>query len=417
VQQRAWRWLAALAVVVGLEGRAPAGEFFFKPRDRIVFLGDSITEQSHYTNYIEYYLVTRFPDWDLVFFNAGISGDTAGGGNTRAARDVLSERPTAVTINFGMNDGGYRALDERIYGNYIRNQDALVKKLAEAKVRVALLSTSPVEERKRRDGETYNRTLLAFCEGLKSVAAKHGATHGDQFRPALLVLRRMAKDKASFECFPDSVHTNHCGGLLMAHSILTALGAPAVVSDLTLDASGKVASAERCKVSDVKAAGGGLSFTRTDEALPLVPSPDHRDLLDYLDSLSALNHYGLKVTGLAKDERYELKIDGNRAALLKGEALEKGVNLALTELGPIAAQSVAVWNALTEKNRLVRWRFNTYRRSVTEPPGLSKQEQEEINALRERELAVIERALDSQRKKIYDLTRPGSHRFELTRKR
>src|SRR4051812_4621054 len=91
-----------LALSLSAQG-ADADGFFFKPKDRIVFLGDSITEQYDYTNVVEYYLVTRFPTWDLQVYNAGIGGDTAGGGNGRAVRDVLSEKPTAVTINFGMN--------------------------------------------------------------------------------------------------------------------------------------------------------------------------------------------------------------------------------------------------------------------------------------------------------------------------
>ena len=36
-------------------------EFFLRGGDRVVFLGDSITEQKLYTTYIEAYAVTRFP--------------------------------------------------------------------------------------------------------------------------------------------------------------------------------------------------------------------------------------------------------------------------------------------------------------------------------------------------------------------
>src|SRR5262249_30178938 len=74
-------------------------EFFFKPGDRIVFLGDSITAQYQYSTYIELYLTTRFPEWKLTFLNAGISGDTANGGAGRFQKTVLDDKPTAVTIN------------------------------------------------------------------------------------------------------------------------------------------------------------------------------------------------------------------------------------------------------------------------------------------------------------------------------
>src|SRR5216684_2718095 len=74
----------------------PAGDFFFKSGDRIVFLGDSITEQYQYSTYMELYLTTRFPNWNLTFINAGIGGDTAVGGARRFVNHVLDEKPTAL---------------------------------------------------------------------------------------------------------------------------------------------------------------------------------------------------------------------------------------------------------------------------------------------------------------------------------
>ena len=68
---------------------ADPDDFFFKKGDRVLFLGDSITEQYQYSTYMELYLTTRFPDWNLTFLNAGIGGDTANGGNNRFAAHVL----------------------------------------------------------------------------------------------------------------------------------------------------------------------------------------------------------------------------------------------------------------------------------------------------------------------------------------
>src|SRR3954467_494109 len=54
-----------------------AGEFLIHDGDRVVFLGDSITEQRLYTTYIEGYTLARHPDWKLIFRNVGWGGDTA----------------------------------------------------------------------------------------------------------------------------------------------------------------------------------------------------------------------------------------------------------------------------------------------------------------------------------------------------
>src|SRR5262245_8133096 len=107
-----------LLAVVAFLGTVPAraDDFFFKAGDVVVMIGDSITEQHLYSNYVEMWTVTRFPAWKLTFRNTGISGDTSGGGNNRFKRDVLRYNPTAMTVDFGMNDGGYAPFGEPRFG-------------------------------------------------------------------------------------------------------------------------------------------------------------------------------------------------------------------------------------------------------------------------------------------------------------
>ena len=38
--------------------------FFFRDGDRVVIIGDSITEQHLHSNYVEIFTVSRFPDWN-----------------------------------------------------------------------------------------------------------------------------------------------------------------------------------------------------------------------------------------------------------------------------------------------------------------------------------------------------------------
>jgi len=45
--------------------------------ERLVFLGDSITQGRLYTTYIEAYLLAHFAEWTLTFRNAGWGSDTA----------------------------------------------------------------------------------------------------------------------------------------------------------------------------------------------------------------------------------------------------------------------------------------------------------------------------------------------------
>src|SRR3981081_2502803 len=94
---------SALFVLLVLPVQVRAEAFFFKDGDRVVMMGDSITEQHLYSNYVEMWTVTRFPDWDLTCRNVGIGGDRSLGGNGRFKRDAVAYKPTAMTVDFGMN--------------------------------------------------------------------------------------------------------------------------------------------------------------------------------------------------------------------------------------------------------------------------------------------------------------------------
>src|SRR5205085_290837 len=82
--------------------------FYLKNGDRVVFYGDSITDQRLYTTFIETYVVTRFPKMNVSFVHSGWGGDrVAGGGggpiDLRLQRDVFAYHPTVMTIMLAMN--------------------------------------------------------------------------------------------------------------------------------------------------------------------------------------------------------------------------------------------------------------------------------------------------------------------------
>ncbi len=47
--------------------RVSSAAFFLKDTDSVVFLGESVTAQHLYTNYVEMWALPRFPTWDLRF--------------------------------------------------------------------------------------------------------------------------------------------------------------------------------------------------------------------------------------------------------------------------------------------------------------------------------------------------------------
>src|SRR4051812_13568341 len=79
----------------------------FKEGDRVVFLGNSITDGGHYHSYIWLYYMTHFPNTRVTFLNAGIGGDNVKQMSDRFEQDVLPMKPTVLTVTWGMNDTGY----------------------------------------------------------------------------------------------------------------------------------------------------------------------------------------------------------------------------------------------------------------------------------------------------------------------
>ena len=130
----------SLAVLAFGTTIAVAQNFHLKDGDRVVFYGDSITDQRLYTTFTEIFALTRFPNRRIAFTHSGWGGDrvTGGGGggiNERLASDVVAYNPTVVTIMLGMNDGRSRAFDQQIFDIYSGGLRNIAKSFPIASIR------------------------------------------------------------------------------------------------------------------------------------------------------------------------------------------------------------------------------------------------------------------------------------------
>ena len=329
---------------------AAADDFFFRDGDVVVMIGDSITEQHLYSNYVEMWVVTRKPGWTLTFRNTGIGGDRSPGGNGRFKRDVLSYKPTAMTVDFGMNDGGYGGFKEEVFRTYVNGLQGMADQAKAAGIRAAWVTPQPLDGAEQ--GPTaltaYNATLEKFCEGVKATAEKNGGLYVDQFHPYLAVLdkARGAGPKYDRITGGDAVHPGPPGQALMAASILKGLSFPKLVAWAVVGGESR-----NCVVSDVVEKDGGLAFTRLDGALPFFPA-EAAPILKWSPILEELNEYGLTVPTL-KPGRYEIRVGGKRVAEATAEQLATGLNFPAAVLadGPIAEQAKAVKAAVEAKNK------------------------------------------------------------------
>jgi len=205
---------------------APAAAPVLRAGDRVVFYGDSITEQRLYTRYTQLAVYLRQPELDVRWFNAGWGGDTLAGALTRLERDVLPLNPTVVTLCFGMNDGGYRAPDDGVTAAFRARLDQLVARLLEAQVRVVVCTPGCVDpDRNPALGTArYNDALAGLAAAALEVAAARGCVGVDLHGPMLAHQRARKAANPAFTMIPDAVHPDAEGHAVMARELARGLG-------------------------------------------------------------------------------------------------------------------------------------------------------------------------------------------------
>jgi lysophospholipase L1-like esterase len=410
--------LLAVSSAVLLSAQSPASQepFYLKDGDRVVFYGDSITDQRLYTAFTESYVVTRFPTLNIVFTHSGWGGDRVSGGgggpiDVRLARDVFPYQPTVMTIMLGMNDGSYRALDETLFNTFKTGYEHILDSVSRnaPRCRITVIEPSPYDDVTRPplfDGG-YNAVLLEYSAWLKGLAEKRRFDLADLNTPVVEMLRKAsAADSAQAQkILPDRVHPAAAGHIIMAETLLKAWRAPATVSDVTIDAQAGTAQAQNAKVDAIKSAQQ-ITWTETEAALPMPLDPRDKLLafaLQSSDFVDSLDREMLRVTGLT-GESFELKVDGVSVGTFPSADLAKGINLAALNT-PMLRQALDV-HALTLKHNNIhfaRWRTIQTALATDGAPATKADAVAALDKL-DNELVAEQRAA----------AQPRPHRYELT---
>ena len=406
---------AFLLLTALLAGSAHAGDFALKDGDRVVFYGDSITDQRLYTLYAEAYVVTRFPGRNITFVHSGWGGDrvTGGGGgpiDVRLERDVIAYKPNVVTIMLGMNDASYQPFKEDIFNTYAKGYEHIVETL-QAKlpgVRLYLIQPSPFDDvtRKPNFEGGYNAVLLKYADFVKQLAEKIKAATAD-LNSGLVEATKKADaedhDKA-LKFNPDRVHPAPAGQLLMAEGLLKAWEAPALVSSVEIhtEAASSV-KAEGAKISDL-VIGDSISWTEEDAALPFPLNLDDPIVMLAMkssDFVDALDRQVVKVGNLSAAS-YALKIDGKEIGKFTKEQLAEGINIAPMKT-PMWEQAQQVLDLTRKHNdvHFTEWRMLPSEMAKSHPESY-KAAQAGIDKL-EAEIVKDQRAAAI----------PKPHKFEL----
>jgi len=343
-----------------------AGGFALHDGDRVLFYGDSITDNQFYPQYVENYVVTRFPNIRVNFVNYGWSGDrvTGGGGgdiDKRLARDVFPCHATVVTIMLGMNDGLYRPWDDNTARVFETGYEHILDELkSHGNPRVTIIEPSPYDDF-TLPTTGYNTVLQRFADDLGGLATKVGATAVDFNAPVVDLLNK-AKDANPDEArklIPDRIHPTPPAHMVMGDALLKAWNAPSLVSAVQIDASTSTAAADNATVRDLKGSSAGLTWRELDGALPVYFDRNSAAVNLVLKSSTVfedVDQEPLKVTNLTAGS-YKLTIDGQDEGQFTADQLGNGVNLAELNTPMMKqAQTVDTWTARRQFVRQTAWR-------------------------------------------------------------
>jgi lysophospholipase L1-like esterase len=405
-----------------------------KDGDTLVFLGDSITHQCLYTQYIEDYFYTRYPKLRLRFHNSGVGGDRAADALRRFDEDVAAFKPRYVTVLLGMNDGTYRDFDKTVFDTYQADMSKVLDRIAALGATAVPMTPTMHDARAARVSKRgpqeprdtyYNGVLALYGAWLREQAHQRGLGFVDMYSPLNNLTMQERKTKPNFTLIQDAVHPDAPGQVVMACSILSDMIPRSMVSTITggVDAKGKrTVTATNGKVSDVKeTADGGVSFTFAANALPWVLPADAAEGFRLTKAGHRYSNERFTVLQL-KPGKYELKIDGQPVGAFTDAQLARGVELQENTKTPQYQQALAVAALNQEKNdkamRPLRdqWRDLKLKQRVVPGPSAEakKMELADWMPVFTARVAELKESVADYEQRIYQSNQPKPRRYEVT---
>lgn len=412
--------------------------------DTFVFLGDSITHQRLYTQYVENFFYQRFPERRIRFHNAGIGGARAWDALARLDRDVLSYKPRYVSILLGMNDGSYRPFDVETFETYRTDMTAVVERLRASgavpilmsptmfDARAARIKPNPRRPRNEDMLTQYNSVLAYYGRWLQEVAADGGMSYVDMYG-LLNDLTMEAREKdGNFTLITDAIHPDPPGQIVMAYAMIDDLGLRKPLSTIRILPNAKTgfqAATTGGELTNLKATDSGMKFDWTCSGLPWVLPEEAQAGVKLLNLGHKATKESLEVHGLPPG-RYEILIDDVPVMKVIDTTLSRHIELQNNAKTPQYQQALEVAMLNKKRNegpvKQLRdaWRvFQSYARSarqLEQQPGDTKLKESvarletRVRQLEEQILAA-EQASREMEDQIYKANQPVTRHYQIVK--
>lgn len=203
----------------------------FGPGQRIVFIGDSITDSERlrdfppygngYMSLVRAFVNASHPELGLTWFNTGISGNTVRDLEQRWSQDAVGLKPDWLSVMIGINDI-WRAFegrgDEAVpLGEYEETLRRLLKRAVEETGCRLILAEPYLIEADQAEPQLVE--TRRYCEVVAGLAADFGALHVKSQE----AYDRVLTSTNSLEWAHDRIHPNLPGHAVLAQAYLDVL--------------------------------------------------------------------------------------------------------------------------------------------------------------------------------------------------
>lgn len=201
-----------------------------KKGDKIVFLGDSITQggggPKGYVTLIKNALNEKHKDLGIEVVNAGISGNKVPDLQRRLDKDVISKKPTLVVIYIGINDV-WHGLNDPVKGTskekFEEGLREIIGKIQSAGARVVLCTPTVIGEKTGGANKADSR-LDEYSDISRKIAKELKLPLCDLRKAFVDNLKESNKEnKERGVLTSDTVHLNEGGNKVVAETMLKAI--------------------------------------------------------------------------------------------------------------------------------------------------------------------------------------------------
>lgn len=224
-------FVGALVAAASPVCRAEDPAVKLKKGDRIVFLGDSITQggDSHdkgYVRLIRKTLTEKHPDLGLEIIGAGISGNKVPDLQRRLQKDVLDRKPTIVVIYIGINDVWHGEKDPAkgtMPEAFSAGLKDVIGRCKEAGATVVLCTPTVIGE-KKEGANSLDAKLDQYADLSRGLAKELKLPLCDLRKAFVDYIKEHNPENVDKNILTnDRVHLNHAGDQFVADTMLKVL--------------------------------------------------------------------------------------------------------------------------------------------------------------------------------------------------